>query len=60
MKDKTEKNKFVKDLLKGTTVNEDGEKVQEEIPENFESYDEAVTYVLDKAKNFKPKTDGNN
>ena len=43
MKDKTEKNKFVKDLLKGTTVNEDGEKVQEEIPENFESYDEAVT-----------------
>jgi len=60
MKNRQQKNKFVQDLLKGVTVNEEGEEVQEEIPTDFESYEEAVKFALNKAKNFKPKADGNN
>ncbi len=60
MKNRKEKNKFEKDLLKGTTKNEEGEEIQEVIPTNFDSYEDAVKFTLNKAKDFKPKTDGTN
>tara|TARA_B100002019_G_scaffold34141_1_gene28155 strand:- start:393 stop:578 length:186 start_codon:yes stop_codon:yes gene_type:complete len=61
MKSKSEKDKLVKKLLQRTPDPDKDEDLQEENePTDFDSYQDAVDYVLNKAKNFKPKTDGNN
>ena len=61
MKNKFEKDKLVKKLLQRSPDPDKEEELQEEdVPTNFYSYQDAVDYVLNKAKDFKPKTDGNN
>ena len=58
MKNKFEKDKIVKDLLQRKPDPDKEEDTEEQAePTNFDSYEDAVKYVLDKAKNFKAKND---